>query len=190
MKKIAVRVGEYIESIVEITWDGQGNSVMCDVRYIAANPPGVPTLSEQLDQKFNITERNYILTGGFFSMALDPQGRIMDWSIYTNPNRWIRGERRFEEGIPATVHIDAEFDENRHGSIGEPTEFYEPVRGTFYLSWGEASTWYALAPALALGVTGDNGLAQIRLDGLHVQTVGQEPTGFWAMLRRRFGGHN
>ncbi|WP_233866847.1 hypothetical protein [Paraburkholderia adhaesiva] len=187
MKNIAVRIGEHIDAIAETTWDAYGHSIMCNIRYIDVNPPRVPTLSEKLDRQFNIIEQSYILTGGFFSMALDPQKRIVDWSIYTNPNRWIRGERGFEEAVPATAHIDAEFDENGRAYTGEPTEFYEPIRGTFYLSWGEISTWYAIAPTLAIGVANDNTLAQIRLDGLHVQTGNQQVEGLWSRLRHRFG---
>ncbi|WP_395068853.1 hypothetical protein [Paraburkholderia silvatlantica] len=187
MKKITIRIGKPIDTIVETTWDEPGHSIMCNIKYIAVNQPRVPTLSEKLDRKFNITEQSYILIGGFFSMALDPQKRIVNWSIYTNPNRWIRGERGFEEAVPATAHIDAEFDESGRAYTGEPTEFYEPIRGTFYLSWGEVSTWYAIAPTLAVGVANDNTLAQIRLDGLHVQTTDQKATGLWGKLRHRLG---
>ncbi|WP_156966944.1 hypothetical protein [Paraburkholderia ferrariae] len=182
MKNITVRIGEPVDSISDATWDGRGNSIMCHVRYIAASPPKTPALSENLDRQFNIAEQNYILAGGFFSMALDPQKRIVDWSIYTNPNRWIRGKRDFEDTVPATAHIDADFDENGRAYLEEPTEFYEPIRGVFYLSWAESSTWYEIAPGVALGVTNEGLLAQLRIDGLAMPKV--ERLNLWQRLRQ------
>lgn len=186
MKNTTVRVGEEINSISNVDWDGRGNSIMCDIKYISNESTKTLTLSENLDRQFNITEPNYFLIGGFFEMMLDPQKRIIDWSIRTNPKQWIRGERGFEEAAPATAFIDADFDEDARAYIDEPTKFYEPVRGALYLSWAQSSTWYEIAPGMALGVTEQNHLAELRLDGFFLPEVEQkvERLSLWKKLRQ------
>jgi len=182
MNENTILAGKPIDAIGEMTWDERGSSVMCKIRYIDVKPQEVATLSEKLDRQFNIEMHNYILAGGFFSMALDPQKRIVDWSIYTNPGRWIRGERVFEEAEPATAHICTAFDESGRAYIGEPAEFYEPIRCAFYLSWTKSSIWYEIAPGMALGVTAGHYLAELRLDGLSIPDV--ERRGLWWRLRQ------
>ncbi|NML29807.1 hypothetical protein [Paraburkholderia antibiotica] len=186
MKNIVIRIEKPVNSKADFTWDDHGYSLMCKITYLAANPSKVLNLSEKLDLQFNIREHNYILTGGFFEMMLDPQKRIIDWSIYTNPKQWIRTERTFEEAVPASARIDAEFDENGRTSMGEPKEFHEPIRGAFYLSWAQSSTWYEIAPGMALGVTEQNHLAELRLDGFFLPEVEQkvERLSLWKKLRQ------
>lgn len=187
MKPIFVHITEQVNFSANAHWDGEESTVSCTVEYAPTSAPDAPTLSELLDKRlFNIRESGYLITGGFFSMALDPQRRIVDWSIYTNPSQWIRGAREFEEAVPANAFLDAEFDENGRASIGEPTEFYEPKRGAFYLSWGESSTWYGIAPGVALGVTAERHLAELRLDGLSMPEAEQkvERLSLWKKLRQ------
>jgi len=182
MKPISVYTTEQVNSSASAHWDREGSTVSCTVKYTPTLAPDAPRLSEKLDQRFNIRESGYVVTSGFFSMALDPHRRIVDWSIYTNPNQWIRGKRGFEETVPATAFIDAEFDENGRAYIEEPTEFYEPIRGAFYLSWAQSSIWYEIAPGVALGVTAERYLAELRLDGLSMPQI--ERLSLWKKLRQ------
>jgi hypothetical protein len=147
------------------------------------------TLRDEIDRQFNIVAPTYLITGDMFSMALDSLKRIKDWDIRINPARWSDYTLPFADAMPATPIVDAVFDANgRAGGVGAPDIYYQTQRGTLYLSWGEASIWYALAPSLAFGVTSDNRLAQIRLDGLYIQQdqAKQNPVGLWARLRQRF----
>ena len=148
-------------------WDNEGSTLSCEIDYgVEASEA---TLSASLDRAFNIVQRDYILTGGTFSMALDPQKRLKDWDIFTNPAQWIECAFPFIEATSGTPHLDAAFDENRRAeSMGAPRIFYEPHRGTVYLAWDEAGAWHAVGPTLALGVTSDQHLAQIRLDGVFI----------------------
>jgi hypothetical protein len=183
MKPISVHTNDQVDSSTDVHWDREGSTVSCTVEYMPASAPGVPTLSEKLDQRFSIGKPVYILTGGSFSMSLDSQKRIKDWDLYTNPVRWSRCALPFAEAIPATVHIDAAFDENgRSDDMGEPDIFYEPQRGALYLSWAESSIWYAVAPGLALGVTEERHFAQLRVDGLSVPDA--RHLSLWGRLRK------
>jgi hypothetical protein len=186
MNNVTVCIEKPIDSKSEFTWDDHGYSLMCNITYIATYPPKALNLSEKLDLQFNITEHNYILTGGFFDMMLDPQKRIIDWSIYTNPKQWIRTERTFEEAVPASASINADFDENRRTTMGKPKEFYEPIRGAYYLSWTESAKWYEIAPGVALGVTTENRFAELRLDGCFPPEEKQkvERISIWTKLKR------
>lgn len=185
------RAAQAIQPNVTFGWDADCSTVSCDVQYPVATTENRKLLRDELDQQFNIRVHGYILTGGMFSMALDCQKRVKDWDIYTNPARWTNCTFPFVEAIPATLHIDAQFDETgRCESMGEPAAFHEPGRGTLYLSWGEVSTWYAIAPALALGVANDNTLAQIRLDGLIIEEAKEGRTGLLARIGRSLGRHN
>ncbi|SMG13174.1 hypothetical protein SAMN06265784_101633 [Paraburkholderia susongensis] len=71
--------------------------------------------------------------------------------------------------------------------MGEQEVFYEPQRGTLYISWGDATNWYSIGPSLALGVTSESHFVQIRLDGLVVPEPEHKNPGFWESLRKRFG---
>jgi hypothetical protein len=142
-----------------------------------------------IDERLNIRTREYVINAGMLSMLFDSEKRLEAFDFYTNPKQWTVCSIAFVEAVPRTVQIDAVFDINGQGeSLAEPATLYEPRRGTLYLSWGEASIWYALAPCLAFGVTNDNRLAQIRLDGLYIQQdlPKKNPVALWAMLRRRF----
>ena len=184
MTPISVHIAEHIYSSVEVHWDRESSTVFCTVEYLPASAPNEPSLSEQLDKQFHIGEPHYVLTGGAFSMSLDSQKRIRNVDLYTNADRWRIGASPFLEAIPATVHIDAAFDDNgRADDMGEPDISYEPEHGTLYLCWTEAATWYAIAPGLALGVTAECHFAQLRLDGLFMPTL--EPLSLWKRFRQR-----
>jgi len=191
MSAIIVRVEPPDNSpLVRANWDADSLTVSCDIEYTSApfSDEGRMTLSTELDKQFGIAPPNFVLTGGTFSMALDSRKRIVDWDIFTNPTRWSERPLHFAEATSATLHIDAAFDENGHGDdMGEPEVIYEPRRGTLYLSWGDAIHWYSIGSSLALGVTGENHLAQIRLDGLHVPKPQHLKPRLRDSLRKRFG---
>ncbi|SIT47442.1 conserved hypothetical protein [Paraburkholderia piptadeniae] len=179
------RAARTFQPCVSAHWDAESSTVSCDIEYAAAPEENRTTLRDEIDRQFNITAPTYFITGGMFSMALDSQKRIKDWDIYTNPARWTEYTLPFADATPATPIIDTVFDRNgRAEDMGEPDTYYEPLRGTLYLSWSEATAWYAVAPSLALGVMSDDTLAQIRLDGLFVQRAAHGPTGRWTRLLR------
>jgi len=62
------------------------------------------------------------------------------------------------------VILRADFDDNgRSGSEAEPEVIYDPAHARLCLSWGPAHSWYALTPNVAVGVSVDHRLMQIRL---------------------------
>ncbi|GJH21610.1 hypothetical protein CBA19CS22_33730 [Caballeronia novacaledonica] len=161
-------------------WDDEGSTLSCEVDYsVAHGAKAEPdTLSDRLNRDFNIVARNYVLTGGTFSLVLDSQKRIKDWDIFTMPAQWIDCAFPFIEAAPGIPHLHASFDENRHAeTLGVPEIFYEPNRGTLYLSWAEAITWHAIGAALALGVSSDSRMAQLRLDGVLIPKRDQKKFG-------------
>jgi hypothetical protein len=191
MSQVYVHVAEYVNPTANVCWDEDGHSVICKIDYAvrSLHEKSNPDLSQIIDEQFNIRSQEYVINAGTLSMLFDSEKRVKAFDFYTNPKQWVVCSIPFVEAVPRTMRIDALFDKNGQGeSMAEPAALYEPRRGTLYLSWGEASIWYALAPSLAFGVTNDNQLAQIRLDGLYIQQdqAKQNPVGLWARLRQRF----
>jgi len=191
MSQVYVHVAEYANPNANVLWDEDGHSIICKLDYEvqSAHQELNPDLSQVIDEQFNIRSQEYVINAGMLSMLFDSEKRIKAFDFYTNPKQWAVCSIPFVEAVPRTLRIDAFFDKNGQSeSMSEPATLYEPQRGTLYLSWAEASTWYALAPSLAFGVTNDNRLAQIRLDGLYIEQelTDQNPVGLWAKLRRRF----
>lgn len=168
MNGIKIYSAGNVESHATIQWDDESSTVCCDIVYAASSADHTASLREQLDQRLDIREPARVLTGGGFSLVLDSHMRIKALDIRTNPNSWSRREFACGETISATPYLAADFDQNGRGEIENPEIFYESQRGTLYLCWNVAATWYSVAPSVALGVSGGNDLAQLRLDGLFV----------------------
>ncbi|MFT4068413.1 hypothetical protein [Paraburkholderia sp.] len=192
MSQVHVRVAEYENPTANVRWDEDGRSVICKIDYATQSlrHASNPDLRQLIDEQFDIRAPEYVINAGMLSMLFDSGKRIKAFDFYTNPEQWTVCSIPFVDAAPRSLHVDTVFDENGQGeSMPEPAALYEPLRGTLYLSWDDVSTWYAVAPPLALGVTDDDRLAQIRLDGLHLQQdmAKQNPAGLWTRLRRRFG---
>jgi hypothetical protein len=146
--------------------------VSCEVDYSPSASPPEPqsSLSDLLDARFGIDPPSYVLTAGTLSMLLDQQRRLVRLDFYTNPGQWtVRGAEPLADPADRTAHIETQFDQHGHAEdMGAPVVFYEPGHGALYLSWGPASHWYGIAPALAIGVADENRLTQIRLLGLTI----------------------
>lgn len=144
---------------------------MCEIAYIDSDPvPSTTALSQTLDCQFGIHPRGYVLTGSSFSMALDSRKRVIDWDILANPAQWIDCTFPYVEAPLSALAFSAGFDSNNRAGMEEPRIYYERTHGTLYLSWLTAAAWYAINEKLAFGATEDGYLAQIRLNGLFIDT--------------------
>ncbi|SAK44086.1 hypothetical protein AWB78_00475 [Caballeronia calidae] len=184
----AIYTSAHVDSRQTVEWDSDSFTVRCAVEH--ASPSSSETggsFSEELERRFDIVPRTYVITAGTLSMLLDSEKRLKELDFYTNAEKWVECAFPYVDALSGTPHIEAIFDENGHATMMDPDVFYEPRRGTLYLSWSNSSTWCAVAPRIALGVGSDHRLTQIRLDGLFVETTKQGPKGLWAKLLRRDG---
>jgi hypothetical protein len=182
-------VAQTLEPRVSVRWDGESATLSCRVDHsaVCVEEESHKTLRDEIDQHFGIVPPSYVVTGGMFSLALDSQKRITNWDICSNPMRWSPYTLPLAPARPATPLVEADFDKNGHADdIGEPEIYYDAQHGTIYLSWGQVSSWHAVAQTLAIGVTEDNRLAQIRLEGVRIEPAQQRPAGPWTRWRQRF----
>jgi len=146
-------------------WDRECHTMSCRVTYPPA-PAAAPVLRDSIDSNFHIrASATGLITAGTFALALDRQCRVNDFDFYTNPGHWTIASLTPAEGASAVLFLEADFDENgRAKGEAEPAAIYDPEHARLCLSWGLANSWYRIAPTLALGLSADGRLMQIRLD--------------------------
>ncbi len=150
-------------------WDRESAVLRTTFTYPQRPTPEPEPLANRIDRQLGISARPYRVLLGSLDLLLEDRRRPDSLELRTNPAHWQRADLpdlpdKLDD-VWAELHVD--YDTNQIASLDLPlTLMWDSAGRRLALRFDPAlvlARWYALADTVALGVTADDRLCELRL---------------------------
>ena len=163
------------DSVTElgVDWD-ETSSVLSMTLHYFDSVPKPSSLADAINQRLRIDDDSCRLVVGDLEILPDRNQRPATLTIRTNPQRWLRRSLiPMPESLdPVFARILADYDDNNIASYDVPTSIgHDAAKRQVSISFGDyrTSKWASLAEGLAIGLTHDDLLSELRLNEFDAQ---------------------
>jgi hypothetical protein len=161
-------------SIARTVWDDEAALLRTSFEYPKQPHPSPSTLAEHLNQDFGIQSAPpRALLGDVEMVFLDDQ-RLESIELRTNVSNWPRTQiGDLPASLPEVwINLDVAYDSNRIYTVDLDVSIrWDPVKTSAVLRFDQSAItqrWLRLADTIAVGVSSDGALVELRLDDLEV----------------------